>query len=95
MQLLLISSLMKQPLVPDLQPPTRVIHGIGVDEYDRRRQNVATKLLHLVSMEQRDSEARKPAQNVHFVIIPSAQKRFMVDKIPYFYRQSTDMVGKC
>ena len=74
----------------------------NLDKFDfqRRRYNLAKKLASLnpvvgIPLQQK-TESEKKAQNLqrevkeHFVLIPSAQRTYMVDKIPYVFRQATD-----
>lgn len=58
--------------------------GITRSEFQKRRQALAKALTG-------HSSAYEPGDREHLVIIPSAQRRYMVDKIPYFpFRQATD-----
>ncbi len=68
--------------------------GLLKAEFSQRRSTLATRLL----SQETDLERRigsKPVEvdksrQEHMVIIPSAKKRYMVDKIPYIFRQATD-----
>ena len=51
-----------------------VNHGISRDEFRARRENIVEKLLR-----------HKPGGS-HLLILPAARKQFMVEKIPYFFR---------
>jgi len=81
------------PFISDSQISPNVLHGISVDEYIDRRQNVGKKLLEFASREKLLPESGKWHHQLHMFINPSSQKRLMVDKIPYFFRQSTDLVS--
>lgn len=72
--------------------------GLERDDFSARRKKLSEKLAKQTPIlglpKNKDvSEADKEAERLsrqHLVIIPSAQRRYMVDKIPYVFRQATD-----
>ncbi|KAG7170060.1 Xaa-Pro aminopeptidase 3-like [Homarus americanus] len=64
---------------PHLVQPGEVTYGISRGEYSERRHKL---------MESLGKEEGKH----HVVILPATPKRYMIDKIPYLYRQDTDML---
>lgn len=71
---------------PHLIGKGEVNHGISRDEFKIRRDNLIEKLLESSSQER----PHNLQDQRHLLIIPSAKRQFMVDKIPYNYRQDTD-----
>ena len=66
--------------------------GIGKNDFSERRYALAEKLATqgpILGLPGLKSAAKKQDRE-HLVIIPSAQRRYMVDKIPYIFRQGTD-----
>ena len=61
--------------------------GLVKTDFQTRRQALAEKLAEANPVLGKAS-IDKP-QRQHLVVIPSAQRRYMVDKIPYLFRQST------
>ncbi|KAK8754430.1 hypothetical protein OTU49_016226, partial [Cherax quadricarinatus] len=64
---------------PHLVQPGEVTFGISYGEYSERRHKLMERL-------------GKEEGKHHVVILPATPKRYMIDKIPYLYRQDTDML---
>lgn len=64
---------------PHLLAPNQVTVGITADEYRGRR----ARLMELLSQQ----EGRH-----HVLVLPATPRRYMVDKIPFLYRQDTDLL---
>ncbi|KAK4318201.1 hypothetical protein Pmani_010778 [Petrolisthes manimaculis] len=64
---------------PHLVEPGQVTSGISREEYSQRRECLMKRL---------GQEEGKH----HVVILPATPRRYMIDKIPYLYRQDTDML---
>ena len=67
--------------------------GITQREFQARRVKLAQNLASQVTMNRNTVAANRndDEHKNHLVIIPSAQRRYMVDKIPYHpFRQATD-----
>lgn len=58
---------------------------IKKSEFQERRQKLIDQISTYVS-------ERNPDVKNHLIIIPSASKQYMSDKIPYFFRQNTDFL---
>uniref|UniRef100_A0A182Q3P5 Aminopeptidase P N-terminal domain-containing protein n=1 Tax=Anopheles farauti TaxID=69004 RepID=A0A182Q3P5_9DIPT len=70
---------------PHLIGPAEVLGGIPLEEVKRRRVN----FLHIL----RDYAATQAGKELHhIVIIPSANKKYMSNKIPYVFRQNTEFL---
>ncbi|XP_034950313.1 xaa-Pro aminopeptidase 3-like [Chelonus insularis] len=67
---------------PHLLSPGELVPGIKLEEFKERRK---TLVKHIV-------ETGKISSHPHIIIIPSATKVYMSDKIPYFFRQNTDFL---
>lgn len=70
---------------PHLLLPNELVQGVCADEFVQRRQNVMESI-------QRFATAQDKALNNHLVVIPSATKMYMSDKIPYVFRQNSDFL---
>ncbi|XP_063847008.1 LOW QUALITY PROTEIN: xaa-Pro aminopeptidase 3-like [Scylla paramamosain] len=64
---------------PHLLQPGQVTFGITREEYSERRHRLMERL-------------GEREGHHHVVLLPGTPKRYMVDKIPYLYRQDTDML---
>ncbi|XP_042892301.1 xaa-Pro aminopeptidase 3-like [Penaeus japonicus] len=64
---------------PHLVQPGEITFGITRGEYAERRHKLMERL------GQREGKH-------HVVILPATPRRYMIDKIPYLYRQDTDML---
>lgn len=64
---------------PHLVQPGEVTFGISREEFSERRHKLMESL------------GKKEGKH-HVVILPATPKRYMIDKIPYLYRQDTDML---
>ena len=72
--------------------------GLENSDFQRRRHCLAKELASLnpimgIPRGQQKTESDNMAerfQREHFLLIPSAQRTYMVDKIPYVFRQATD-----
>jgi len=63
---------------PHIIQKNEVNKGIHKDEFKIRREKLIEKLLQLKN------------KGKHLLVLPAAKRKYMVDKIPYFYRQDTD-----
>ena len=81
-----------------------VEYGLTVGEFQKRRRNLVQKLLKHSedfrlrlkrSVHDKDgnniADGQDKVPKKHLVVMTASQKKFMVDKIPYFYRPSTDL----
>jgi len=59
--------------------------GVLKSEFRARRENIAETLI-----ADRINSKTGPVGEKHLLILPAAKRQYMVDKIPYFYRQDTD-----
>jgi len=59
--------------------------GVQKSEFRARREKLAESL-----MANKISFKTGPGGDKHLMILPAAKRQYMVDKIPYFYRQDTD-----
>ena len=59
--------------------------GVLKSEFRTRREKITESL-----MEEKISCNNGQAGDKHLLILPAAKRQYMVDKIPYFYRQDTD-----
>lgn len=73
----------------DLQLPL-LNGGLTKNTFISRRINLAHKLVDDPQIISSVNQKKRNAERHHFVVIPSAQRRYMVDKIPYVFRQATD-----
>ncbi|KAK7076896.1 Xaa-Pro aminopeptidase 3 [Halocaridina rubra] len=64
---------------PHLVQPGEITFGINREEYSERRHKLMERL-------------NKTEGKHHIVILPATPRRYMIDKIPYLYRQDTDML---
>ena len=60
---------------PHLLKNEEINKGIQKSEFKNRRENLIEKLLKLKK------------QDKHLLLLPAAKRKYMVDKIPYFYRK--------
>ena len=60
---------------PHLLKDGEINKGILKSEFKKRRENLIEKLLNLKN------------QDKHLLLLPAAKRKYMVDKIPYFYRK--------
>lgn len=77
-----------QPTVethPFLLKDGEVTSGISRQEYQQRRQNLIEAIVNYSSQNSKKS-------STHLIVIPSATKQYMSDKIPYLFRQNTDFL---
>uniref|UniRef100_A0A1B6CRT2 Aminopeptidase P N-terminal domain-containing protein n=1 Tax=Clastoptera arizonana TaxID=38151 RepID=A0A1B6CRT2_9HEMI len=65
---------------PHLLKVGEVIPGLEMDEFAVRRQNLVNQIL------------RTSTDSQHMVVIPSSQRMYMTEKIPYLFRQNTDFL---
>ncbi|XP_044262173.1 xaa-Pro aminopeptidase 3 [Tribolium madens] len=70
---------------PQLLQKDEITPQIKRSEFQERRQ----KLMEQISVYVNE---RNPAMKQHLIVIPSATKQYMSDKIPYFFRQNTDFL---
>ncbi|CAD6216369.1 GSCOCG00004524001-RA-CDS [Cotesia congregata] len=68
---------------PHLLKPGELVPGIKLDEFKTRRTKLADYIIKNFSPKDANS---------HIVIIPSASKVYMSDKIPYVFRQNSDFL---
>ncbi|XP_018327487.1 xaa-Pro aminopeptidase 3 [Agrilus planipennis] len=68
---------------PHLIRPGEITTGIAKHEFEQRRQKFVEKLL--TSALKNENSAKQ-----HIIVIPSASKSYMSDKIPYVFRQNSD-----
>ena len=73
---------------PHIIRPGEVNHGISKEEFHIRRDKLVEQLLRL-SLQRSARLSHKPDQR-HLLVLPSAKRQFMIDNIPYSYRQDTD-----
>eukprot|EP00092_Neocalanus_flemingeri_P024502 GFUD01026570.1.p1 GENE.GFUD01026570.1~~GFUD01026570.1.p1 ORF type:complete len:491 (+),score=99.26 GFUD01026570.1:57-1529(+) len=59
--------------------------GIQKSEFRTRREKIAENLI-----AEKISLKNNQTGDKHLLIVPAAKRQYMVDKIPYFYRQETD-----
>ncbi|XP_068246183.1 xaa-Pro aminopeptidase 3-like [Palaemon carinicauda] len=59
--------------------PGEITFGVSREEYAKRRNGLMERL------------GKKEGKH-HIVIFPATPRRYMIDKIPYLYRQDTDML---
>jgi len=59
----------------------QIVPGVHMSEFRQRRANLMEEIW-----------ARHPAPQAHLVMIPSANPQFISEKIPYPFRQSSDMM---
>lgn len=72
---------------PHLLREGEVTPGIGQGEFADRRRRLVDSVLRLCAV----SPTAKSTQN-HAVVVPSATKSYMSDKIPYPFRQNSDFL---
>ncbi|CAN8012438.1 unnamed protein product [Ixodes pacificus] len=72
---------------PHLLQEGEVTPGIGQGEFADRRRRLVDSVLRLCAV----SPTAKSTQN-HAVVVPSATKSYMSDKIPYPFRQNSDFL---
>lgn len=70
---------------PHLLRPGELCAHVGAAEFADRRRRV----LHSI---QRFALQQNSALGRHLVVVPSASKRYMSDKIPYVFRQNSDFL---
>ena len=63
---------------------------ISLAEFKARRYSVASRLLNFSKRLMNNSRTNLETIHHHLLIIPSSQRRYMVGKIPYLFRQATD-----
>ena len=63
---------------------------ISLEEFKFRRYSVASRLLKFSKRLINNSQTNLKTIHHHLLIIPSSQRRYMVGKIPYLFRQATD-----
>ena len=61
---------------------------INLYEFKRRRKNLASEIIKFY--EKSTDISQKSNSAYHLIIVPAAQRCFMVGKVPYFYRQATN-----
>jgi len=71
---------------PHIIGPGEVNKGILKSEFKARREKLAETLV-----AGRINDKTGPVGEKHLLILPAAMRPYMVDKIPYFYRQDTDL----
>ena len=62
---------------------------ISLHEFKKRRKNLATAIVEFYQKSTNISQKANVAH--HLIVVPAAQRNFMVGKVPYFYRQATDL----
>jgi len=73
---------------PHIIGPGEVNHGISKGEFHSRRDKLVDQLLR--SSLQRSARLSHKTDQKHLLVLPSAKRQFMIDNIPYSYRQDTD-----
>ncbi|XP_055681237.1 xaa-Pro aminopeptidase 3 [Lutzomyia longipalpis] len=68
---------------PHLLKTSEVVVGITKDELKQRRRNLLESIA-------RNRSRKENTQTDHIIIIPSATKKYISDKIPYVFRQNSD-----
>ncbi|XP_061389967.1 xaa-Pro aminopeptidase 3 [Musca vetustissima] len=71
---------------PHLINKDELVPGVKLDEFQQRR----ARLLVGVQKYAADYMKDKCTNRNHLIIVPSSTKKYMSDKIPYFFRQSSD-----
>ena len=62
---------------------------ISLHEFKKRRKNLASAI---VKFHQKSIDISQKANATnHLIVVAAAQRSFMVGKVPYFYRQATDL----
>ena len=62
---------------------------ISLHEFKKRRKNLASAVVEFYQKSTNISQKANAAH--HLIVVPAAQRTFMVGKVPYFYRQATDL----
>lgn len=70
---------------PHMLTPGEIVPGITLDEIRMRRNNLALNI-------QKFAVDQSKALKKHLIVIPSSTKKYMSDKIPYVFRQSSDFM---
>ncbi|EEZ97679.2 xaa-Pro aminopeptidase 3 isoform X1 [Tribolium castaneum] len=70
---------------PQLLQKDEITPLIKRSEFQDRRQKLMEQVCVYVN-------ERNPSMREHLIVIPSATKQYMSDKIPYFFRQNTDFL---
>eukprot|EP00095_Tigriopus_kingsejongensis_P007919 maker-scaffold1210_size55525-snap-gene-0.18 protein:Tk07919 transcript:maker-scaffold1210_size55525-snap-gene-0.18-mRNA-1 annotation:"probable xaa-pro aminopeptidase 3 isoform x1" len=73
--------------------PTEVCPGIERSELERRRSRLAERIRASSASKKvsgRSSLLTHSRYQHHLVIVPAAQRKYMIDRIPYLFRQDTD-----
>ncbi len=73
---------------PHLLAPGEVNSGLQRSEFAQRRSNLAEAIRQAGAS--KASSLLHASSKQHLVVIPSAQRSFMYDSIPYPFRQNTD-----
>lgn len=68
---------------PHIVKEGELLPGILLDDFKTRRNNLVEKILR---------DAQNASDKTHVMIIPSASKVYMSEKIPYVFRQNTDFL---
>ncbi|CAO1392874.1 unnamed protein product [Diamesa serratosioi] len=70
---------------PHILKPGEIVQGITLEEIKNRRENLMENIKSYSSANYADVKH-------HLVVIPSAVKKYMSDKIPYVFRQNSDFI---
>ena len=62
---------------------------VSLHEFKSRRQDLASAIIQFYKKCTNTSQKSNHTQH-HLLIVPASEKQFMVGKVPYFYRQSSD-----
>ncbi|XP_063245058.1 xaa-Pro aminopeptidase 3 isoform X2 [Bacillus rossius redtenbacheri] len=71
---------------PHLLQNGEVLPGLKLEEFQERRNSLLEKIFQYSAL---DNET---CRRQHLIVIPSASKVYMTDKIPYVFRQNTDFL---
>lgn len=71
------------------KPGRQVTPGFSLEEYKDRRNKLIDKVLSYSKSRQRLDPGFANVAS-HLIVIPSARRSYMVEKIPYFFRQDSD-----
>ena len=63
---------------------------VSLHEFKSRRQDLASAIIQFYKKCTNTSQNSSTNQH-HLIIVPASKKQFMVGKVPYFYRQASDL----